>query len=126
MSRYVLPLLVALSCFVPASAFAGSIGVFTGLSRMGFTGDAPSDTKYQSNFGPIVGAHAEFSLGGGVGLAFEPMYVQRGTGIAFAVEGEDESIDSLDVALDYLAVPVLRNFRTGGARTVVTGGLDVA
>jgi len=109
----------------PHGIRAQQVGIQGGLNRAGIQGDAPPNAQYTGGFGYMVGIVFDLPIATDVFLSFQPMYAVRGTGIAFAVEGEEEPRDSLDVALTYVSVPLLAKVRAAHGRTYVTGGLDV-
>lgn len=102
-----------------------SLGAFGGVNRSTLTGDGPDKTKYRNRRGSVFGIVAEFPVAADVAISLQPNLVQRGTGIAFKIEGEPEARDSLDLQLDYVSVPVLVKIFAAHRRTFVTGGVDV-
>lgn len=60
-----------------------------------------------------------------VWLSVQPTWLQRGGKIAFAVAGEEEAVDSLKVAVNYLSLPLLAKIVSGNGKTYVTGGIDL-
>jgi hypothetical protein len=109
----------------PHGLHAQQVGVQGGLNRAGIQGDAPPNAQYTGGFGYMAGIVVDLPIATDVVLSLQPMYAVRGTGIAFAVEGEEEPRDSLDVALTYVSVPLLAKVRAAHGRTYVTGGVDV-
>jgi len=107
-------------------AHAAAVGAAVGLNRGGISGDAPPDAEYSGKTGLIAGAQGEIGIGSDIFLSLQPMFVRRGTGIRLADSEDNSSEDSLSVALDYVAVPVVVKFLAAGGRTYVAGGLDVA
>lgn len=92
---------------MPGAAGAQHLGLVGGLNRAGIQGDAPPNTQYAGATGFLAGVVFEFSVAQDVFVSFQPQYARRGTGIAFAVKGEEQPRDSLDVALSYVSLPVL-------------------
>lgn len=121
-----LALAVAATAATPGHASAQQIGFQGGLNRAGIQGDAPPNAQYSGGFGFMAGITFDLPIAQDVFLSLQPMYARRGTGIAYAVEGEEEPRDSLDVTLNYLSVPLLARVRAAHGRTYVTGGVDVA
>jgi hypothetical protein len=123
------PLILALSVLAAAATpqvvRAQQIGIQGGFNRAGIQGDAPPNAQYAGGFGYMAGIVFDLPIATDVFLSVQPMYARRGTGIAFAVEGEEEPRDSLDVALTYLSVPLLAKVQAARGRTYVTGGVDV-
>lgn len=111
---------------VSAGDAAGQrIGVVGGLNRAGIQGDAPPNAQYMGGMGFLGGIAFELPVAPDVFVSLQPTYARRGTGIAFAVKGEEEPRDSLDVTLTYVTVPVLAKVEAARGRTFVTGGVDV-
>lgn len=108
-----------------SSAAAQRIGAFGGLNRAGIRGDAPAGAEYSSATGWLAGVILELPVATDVLLSVQPTYARRVTGIAFAIRGEEQPRDSLDVTLAYLSMPVLVKVEAAGGRTFVTGGVDV-
>lgn len=106
-------------------ARAQQIGIQGGLNRAGLSGDAPRDTRYSGATGFMAGLLVELPVAADVFVGVQPMYVRRGTGIAFVIPGEDEPRDSLDVTLTYVSVPMVAKVQAVHGRTYVTGGVDV-
>jgi len=109
----------------PHGLHAQQIGIQGGLNRAAIQGDAPPNAQYGGGFGFMAGLVFDLPIASDVFLSLQPMYAQRGTAIAFAVEGEEEPRDSLDVKLTYIAVPLLAKIRAAHGRTFVTGGVEV-
>jgi hypothetical protein len=104
-------------------AHAAAIGVVLGASRAGISGDAPQNIDFKSRFGLIAGVQGEFAVAKDVLLSVQPMMVGRGATIADADTLDDEKAD---LAIDYFAVPIMLKILSGGGRTYVTGGVDIA
>jgi len=102
-----------------------AIGVFGGIDRTDLSGDAPSGIKYRPETGFAVGAVGEYRIATDVWLSLQPTWLQRGTKIAFAVDGEEEAVDSLKVAVNYLSLPLLAKIVSGNGKTYVSGGVDL-
>jgi hypothetical protein len=111
---------------VPGTAAAeGAIGFFGGLNRSNLSGDALPKTSYTPRLGAAAGALGEFNLTEDVRLSFQPMFIQRGSGIAFSVPNQKEERDSLDLRLNYITLPVLVKIISGNEKTYATGGLNL-
>ena len=104
-----------LLCAPPAHGQT-SVGVLLGLSSSSLGGDAPDRGTFTAKGGLVVGLSGELHIGDGLWLIAQPQYVGRGTGVAFAVRGEEEPRDSLALSLDYVSVPV-------GLKVVTRNGL---
>jgi hypothetical protein len=66
----------------------------------------------------------EIKLTKNVFISLQPSYIQKGTRIAFEVEGQKERVDSVEVNLDYFSVPILVKVSTRNERYYVLGGLE--
>lgn len=120
--RFILVLAAAVLLVAPARS--QQIGLQGGFNRAGIGGDAPSGTQYSGATGFMAGLVADLPVARDVFLSIQPMYARRGTGIAFAIPGEEQPRDSLDVTLTYVSVPVLARVQAAHGRTFVTGGVD--
>lgn len=121
----ILTLVMIAAMAAPQDAPAQQIGIQGGLNRAAIQGDAPPNAQYAGGFGFMGGIVFDLPIARDVFLSAQPMYARRGTGIAFAVEGEEEPRDSLDVTLTYFAVPLLAKVQAAHGRTYVTGGVEV-
>jgi len=99
-------------------------GAMLGGSSTHLSGDVPDAGAYTSKTGFSVGLVGEYALTDDIRLSLQPSYARRGTGVAFDVNAE-ELRDSLDLALDYVSVPILARFLVPGSIWFVNGGLDL-
>lgn len=112
--------------FLPTQASAQwTLGVQAGLSRSKVSGDAPDKVSYKTRTGPTVSVLVEYALNPHISLGLEPGFVQRGTGVAMEVSGMDEPVDTADIALAYLTLPLLAKVYSRGHRAFVIAGLEV-
>ena len=118
--------LVATAFAAPDPAKAAAVGVVLGFNRGSISGDAPPDAGYGTQFGLLAGVQGEIGIASDIFLSLQPMYVRRGARISFAEVNSGAGQDSLSLALDYFAVPVVVKFRAAGGRTYFLGGLDIA
>ena len=126
MSRAVVcgSLALALVACLSTSARAAEMrfGATAGLNRSSLGGDAPDDAKYNRAVGFGVGVVGDIGLTEDVVLSLQPMYVRRGTNIAFDV-GEEEKRDSLEIRVDYIDCLVLVKVLSDGERFYLSSGL---
>ena len=101
-----------------------SLGALAGLTRSSFSGDAPDKGQYRALTGFAFGGICEFGLTRNTSLCLQPSFIRKGTKIAYEVEGQKERVDSVDIRIDYFAVPVLVKVATRGGRFYVSGGLE--
>jgi hypothetical protein len=109
-----------------ATARATAVGAMFGVNSGGISGDAPQDAEYTDRAGGIAGVQCEFGIARDILLSLQPMYVRRGTGITVADATSSSQERDLELALDYVAVPVVAKFAGLGGRTYFAGGVDVA
>ena len=109
---------------IPGSA-QWTFGVQGGLSRSKVSGDAPEKVHYRTRTGPTVSLSVEYALTPSFTLSFEPGFVQRGTGIAVEVPDIKEPVDTADLALGYVTLPVLAKVYSRGGRAFVSAGLEL-
>lgn len=107
-----------------AAAAQISVGAVLGVSRSSLSGDKPDKTSYSTRTGLIAGAVVEIPITTDVHLVFQPGFIQRGASIGVDV-GEPDPVDSLDVKLDYLSLPVLIKIITNNRKLYVTSGIDI-
>ncbi len=116
-------LMLALVVCVATSVSAEMrFGATAGLNRSSLGGDAPNNAKYNSAMGFSVGVVGDIGLTEDVVLSLQPMYVRRGTNIAFDV-GEEVKKDSLEVRVDYIDCLVLVKVISDSERFYLSSGL---
>jgi len=102
------------------------VGAQGGLAAFSVGGDAPEDAKYgrqaRLSAGLVVGRY----LGPSFALRFEPGLVQKGSAVAFDVDGVEDPVDSLSLSLDYVALPLVAQVFTPGGRGFATAGVTVS
>jgi hypothetical protein len=115
-----------LAALTPGEVSAeGAIGVFGGLIRSNLSGDTPDRFKYETKLGGSAGAVGEFNVTDDVRLSFQPMFLQRGATLTVKLPGESTRRDSLDLRMNYVALPILVKIISGNGKTYVTGGLSL-
>jgi hypothetical protein len=67
----------------------------------------------------------EYAFTPSVALSVQPGYAQRGTGLAVEVQDVKEPVDTADLSLSYLTLPVLAKVYSRGGRAFVTAGVEV-
>jgi hypothetical protein len=116
--------LMAALLSVQGAAAQIAIGAVIGANNTGISGDNPDKTSYSAKTGAIAGLVLEIPVAKGVAIVFQPGYRQLKAVIGFEVDGQDEPVDSLDVKLAYVSIPVLLKVVTNGGKWYVTSGLD--
>ena len=126
MRKLILPGLALFGLLIPLPGSAQwTFGFQAGLSRSKVSGDAPEKIHYRTRTGPTVSLSVEYALTPSVTLSFEPGFVQRGTGIAVEVSDIKEPVDTADLALGYVTLPVLAKVYSRGGRAFVSAGLEL-
>lgn len=101
------------------------LGVQGGLGRFKVKGDAPDRFDYGGLRGGTAGLVLEWKLTDDVALSFQPAWTQKGTGVTVEVKGIQEPVDSMELRLTYLSLPLLVKVATLSGRGFVTAGVDV-
>jgi hypothetical protein len=105
-----------LAFFAPSDGVAQFfVAARGGVNSMSLVGDRPQDGEYTRRSGSEVAALAGLRVGSGVFVTLGVGYQDRGTGVAYAVRGVDEPVDSLALDFRYATVPV-------GVRVVTANG----
>ena len=120
---FVSALLVA-TMFIPASPVWGQVtaGITLAPGNSTLLGDKPSNSRYRSANGLVVGAVLDYAVSKDARISFQPSLQQSGATIAFDIPGTEETRDSIAIGLDYLHLPLLARVLTDGGRWYVTGG----
>ena len=120
-------LVAALSIFpLAGGARAGAaVGVLAGATSTSWDGDTPDRGSYSSLAGFAAGGRLDIDIYRSTRLSLQPSFMQKGTRIDFEVPGENERVDSVEVRLDYFALPILVRVETLQGRFYVTGGFEV-
>jgi hypothetical protein len=107
------------------AAQAAVVGAQLGVDRSGIEGDSPPNTQYSDNFGVIAGIQGEIGFAQDLSLSLQPSFVQKKSGLQIAPTTRGGSTTTLDLAFDYVSVPVVVKFAKAGGRTYVAGGVTV-
>jgi len=118
-----LVLLFSLVEAFPAAAQV-RVGAFGDLNRSGLSGDAPSDFSYSTRTAIGFGLVGEMQIASDVWLSVQPMIQQRGAGIEYKFEGEQDPVKIATLELSYFAVPVLARFTTASGKVYITSGVN--
>jgi hypothetical protein len=102
------------------------LGATGGLARYGFSGDKPDESAYKTQTRAAFGGVFELDVHKGIRLSIQPSLIQKGTGIAYEVEGQKERVDSVQVDTGYLSIPILVKIFTPSERWFVSSGLEFA
>lgn len=104
-------------------ARAAAIGAQLGVDRGRIDGDAPPNSEYTSKYGLVAGIQGELGLARDLSLSLQPSYVHRLNGVLFAPSTRGGSETELELAFDYISVPLVVKFAKAGGRTYVAGGV---
>lgn len=125
-ARLLIPILVATGIAVAAGAAqAAVVGAQLGLDRAGIDGDTPPNTAYIDKAGLVAGIQGEIGLARDLSLSLQPSFVQKRSGVQNAPSSPGGSTTELELAFDYVSVPVLVKFAQAGGRTYVAGGVTL-
>jgi hypothetical protein len=108
----------------PASA-QWVVGAQGGVAAFSVGGDAPEEASYGRQTRLTAGLVLARHLSPSFVLRFEPGIVQKGTAVAFEVQGVEEPVDSLSLSLDYVSLPLLAQVFSPGGRGFVTAGVSL-
>jgi hypothetical protein len=122
-----------LLCFISLFIFAFGnaeaqyhIGLMGGVNHYRLSGDVPENGIYQSLSGLGFNLIGEYDIAREVRLSIQPGFVQKGVKIAFEVAGRQDPLDSVEVRIDYLTIPLLVKVSTWNERFYVFSGLEFA
>jgi len=101
------------------------MGMIGGLSRSGLSGDKPNNATYTTLTGIAVGGLVETKISKYVQVGIQPMYLQRGSKIAYKVRGERDPVDSLKFKINYFTLPLMFKVYGNNQKTYLISGLDV-
>lgn len=116
---WIVPLLFLWS---PLASAQFRVGPTAGLTYSSLRGDAPEDASYGSRVGFAGGAVVDIHLTSDLALSIQPLYIQKGTNIAFDL-GRNEMRDSLELLTEYFNLTALVKVFPDGGLTFVSGGL---
>ena len=102
------------------------IGIFSGLNFGKLTGDVPEDASYSSLPGFNGGVSFDLSLGNVFELSFQPSFLQGGVALYYKVPLETELVDSIDIRLNYLSLPLLLKVKSTNKHFYALGGFELA
>ena len=102
-----------------------ALGVQGGLGSFKVKGDAPDRFDYAGLRGGTASLLLEWKLTDDLALSFQPTWAQKGTRVTVEVRGKQEPVDSMELRLTYLSLPVLVKVATRSGRGFVTAGVDV-
>ena len=119
-------ILVLIILLIPQSYLQAqyTLGLVAGANGAVLNGDSPKEVSYNRSWGLNLSVAGEFELSDDILLCFQPGYSQNGTIVAVEKKDIKDPVDSLNLSLDYLSVPVLVKVLTMSGRTYFSGGLE--
>lgn len=101
------------------------IGLIGGFSRSGLSGDKPNNATYTTLTGIGIGGILEIKISQYVHVGIQPMYLQRGSKIAYKIKDERDPVDSLKFKINYLTLPLMVKVYGNNQKTYLISGFDV-
>lgn len=101
------------------------IGLIGGLNRSGLSGDKPKNTTYTTLTGLGLGVLLETKFTEDVRFGIQPMYLQRGTKIAYKIPDVRDPKDSLNFKIDYFTIPFMFKVYADNQKTYLISGFDI-
>ena len=123
--KKIITLIVFLFLLFQTASAQWEIGLIGGLNRSGLSGDKPKNTSYGTLTGFAFGGLIETQLTKDVWLGLQPLYLQRGSKVAYKIPDVREPKDSLNFKIDYFTVPLIFKVYANNKRTYLISGLDV-
>jgi hypothetical protein len=102
-----------------------NVGIIGGLNRSGLSGDKPANATYTTLNGIGIGGILETKVSKYVHVGIQPMYLQRGSKVAYKVKDERDPVDSLKFKIDYLTLPLMFKVYGNNQKTYLISGIDV-
>ena len=100
------------------------IGVYGGFNRGSFKGDLVKDADFSKIIHPDFGVIFDLKLSKQIVLSFQPGLAKRGTKISYWVDYQLEQVDSINIKIDYLAIPLLLKISSKNEHFYAIGGLE--
>lgn len=101
------------------------IGLIGGLNRSGLSGDKPKNASYTTLTGFGFGGLIEINITYDVRFGIQPMYLQRGSKIAYKIPDVRDPVDSLNFKIDYFTLPLIFKVYANNQKTYLLSGLDI-
>ncbi len=102
-----------------------NIGIYGGFNNSSLSGDAPKDAIYTPRIGFLTGLNIDFKISDEVLLSFQPGYGTAGAKLALKDNTGEKYIDSIDISLNYLILPVMINIISNNQRFYFNSGIEV-
>lgn len=99
------------------------VGALAGLNSTSFSGDTPQGANFASNVGYSGGITADLFFLDDVSVLLQPMYSHKTSTIQFDVNYQYDPIDSMDLFIDYVEIPLNVKVTANNKIAYVTAGL---
>ncbi len=103
-----------------------NIGIHAGLNPMNISGDVPSNSKYKSSGGYLVGANIDFRIADEVLLSLQPGLSQFGVNIQYLDKTTNLYEDSVKLDFQYTDLPVQLNIVSKNKRFYFSSGFTIS
>jgi hypothetical protein len=111
---------------VPKLQAQPNLGLYLGLNNARLSGDAPKNSKYETNSGLLLGLNVDFKITEEVLLSFQPGYAQAGAKLAYKDSVDNLYQDSLTIDINAFVLPLLFNIISNNKRFYFSSGLEFA
>lgn len=101
------------------------VGLIGGLNRSGLSGDKPKNASYTTLTGFGFGGLIEINITYDVRFGIQPMYLQKGSKIAYKIPDVRDPMDSLNFKIDYFSLPLMFKVYANNQKTYLLSGLDI-
>ncbi len=102
-----------------------NIGIYVGLNNSSLSGDSPTDAIYTPRLGHLTGLNIDFKINDEILLSFQPGYGTAGAKLALKDNTGEKYIDSIDITLNYLILPVMINIISNNQRFYFNSGIEI-
>lgn len=99
------------------------VGALIGLNSTSFSGDTPPGSNFASDVGYSGGITADFFFLDDVSILLQPMYSHKTSTIQYDVNYQYEPIDSMNLFIDYVEIPLNVKVTANNKIAYVTAGL---
>jgi hypothetical protein len=124
MRKIIFTLLIAF-CSIPILTFSQiNVGAFGGINLLKLSGDAPDDAKYKSYPGLNIGVYFDLKLNSVTSLNLGFAYSQQGTKAFYKVPKIEDLVDSLQLRMNYLSIPLSFKVNSTNEKFYAMGGLE--
>ncbi len=102
------------------------VGAYGGINKSNLKGDAPADGQYSSITGITAGAIFDLRLNDNLTISFQPGIDQCGTKVMYDVDGLTEPLDSIDLTINRIVLPLYLKASANGSNFYAVGGLETS